>query len=95
MDACFCSRNIFWNACSDAIAKRSKTLGCSPGDCWIPIRYISTFQKLGADVFLTVHYEACTHLHRTLQTIKAEGMKAGVALNPHTNVDLLEDNSRY
>ena len=55
-----------------------------------PGRYISTFKKLGADV-LTVHYEACTHLHRTLQAIKAEGMKAGVALNPHTNVDLLED----
>ena len=55
-----------------------------------PDRYISTFKKLGADV-LTVHLEACTHLHRTLQAIKAEGMKAGVALNPHTNIDLLED----
>jgi ribulose-phosphate 3-epimerase len=55
-----------------------------------PDRYISTFKKLGTDI-LTVHYEACTHLHRTLQAIKAEGMKAGVALNPHTNVDLLED----
>ena len=55
-----------------------------------PDRYIATFKKLGTDV-LTVHYEACTHLHRTLQAIKAEGMKAGVALNPHTNVDLLED----
>jgi ribulose-phosphate 3-epimerase len=55
-----------------------------------PDRYIATFKKLGADI-LTVHYEACTHLHRTLQAIKAEGMKAGVALNPHTNVALLED----
>ena len=55
-----------------------------------PDRYITTFKKLGADI-LTVHFEACTHLHRTLQAIKAEGMKAGVALNPHTNVDLLED----
>lgn len=55
-----------------------------------PDRYIGTFKKLGADI-LTVHYEACTHLHRTLQAIKAEGMKAGVALNPHTNVALLED----
>lgn len=55
-----------------------------------PDRYISTFKKLGADI-LTVHYEACTHLHRSLQAIKAEGMKAGVALNPHTNVSLLED----
>ncbi len=55
-----------------------------------PDRYIKTFKDLGADV-LTVHYEACTHLHRTLQAIKAEGMQAGVALNPHTNVALLED----
>ncbi len=55
-----------------------------------PDRYISTFKKGGADI-LTVHYEACTHLHRSLQAIKAEGMKAGVAINPHTNVSLLED----
>lgn len=55
-----------------------------------PDRYIKTFAELGANV-LCVHYEACPHLHRTLQAIKAEGMKAGVALNPHTNVDLLED----
>ena len=55
-----------------------------------PDRYIKTFADLGANV-LTVHYEATTHLHRTLQAIKAEGMKAGVAINPHTNVSLLED----
>lgn len=55
-----------------------------------PDRYISTFKACGADV-LTVHYEACTHLHRTIQAIKGEGMKAGVALNPHTPVRLLED----
>ena len=55
-----------------------------------PDRYIKTFAQLGSNI-LTVHYEACTHLHRTLQAIKAEGMKAGVALNPHTNVGLLED----
>ena len=55
-----------------------------------PDRYIKTFADLGASI-LTVHYEACTHLHRTLQAIKAEGMKAGVALNPHTNILLLED----
>ncbi len=55
-----------------------------------PDRYIKTFADLGANI-LTVHYEACTHLHRTLQAIKAEGMQAGVALNPHTNVSLLED----
>ena len=47
-----------------------------------PDRYIQTFADLGADV-LTVHVEACTHLHRTLQAIKAAGMKAGVALNPY------------
>ena len=50
-----------------------------------PDRYIKTFADLGADV-LTVHVEACTHLHRSLQSIKAAGMKAGVALNPHTPV---------
>jgi ribulose-phosphate 3-epimerase len=55
-----------------------------------PDRYIKTFKQLGADI-LTVHYEACTHLHRTLQAIKAEGMQSGVALNPHTPVHLLED----
>lgn len=55
-----------------------------------PDRYISIFKQVGADI-LTVHYEACTHLHRTIQAIKAEGMKAGVALNPHTPVSVLED----
>ena len=55
-----------------------------------PDRYIKEFAALGSDI-LTVHYEACTHLHRTIQAIKAEGMKAGVAINPHTNVDLLKD----
>jgi len=55
-----------------------------------PDRYIKTFAELGSDI-LTVHYEACPHLHRTLQAIKGEGMKAGVALNPHTNISLLED----
>lgn len=53
-------------------------------------RYISDFKMAGADV-LTVHYEACTHLHRTVQAIKAEGMKAGVALNPHTPASLLKE----
>ena len=54
-----------------------------------PDRYIDTFAELGSNI-LTVHYEACTHLHRSLQAIKAKGMKAGVALNPHTPVSLLE-----
>ena len=55
-----------------------------------PDRYIQTFADLGSDV-LTVHCEACTHLHRTVQAIKAAGMKAGVALNPHTPIAVLED----
>lgn len=55
-----------------------------------PDRYIDTFADLGAEI-LTVHYEACTHLHRTLQAIKARGMKAGVAINPHTPINVLED----
>ena len=55
-----------------------------------PDRYISTFAALNAAV-LTVHYEACTHLHRSIQSIKSHKMKAGVALNPHTPVHVLED----
>lgn len=53
-------------------------------------KYITEFKNAGADI-LTVHYEACTHLHRTLHAIKAAGMKAGVALNPHTPISVLED----
>ncbi|MFN5910517.1 MAG: ribulose-phosphate 3-epimerase [Bacteroidota bacterium] len=55
-----------------------------------PDKYIQDFARVGADI-LTVHYEACTHLHRTIQFIKESGMKAGVALNPHTPVDILQD----
>ena len=55
-----------------------------------PDQYLEAFKDAGADV-LTVHYEACTHLHRTLSAIRALGMKAGVAINPHTSVHLLED----
>lgn len=55
-----------------------------------PDRYIQTFADLGAAV-LTVHAEACSHLHRTVQAIKAAGMQAGVALNPHTPISVLED----
>ncbi|OFY87064.1 MAG: ribulose-phosphate 3-epimerase [Bacteroidetes bacterium RIFCSPLOWO2_12_FULL_35_15] len=55
-----------------------------------PDRYLQTFKDAGADI-LTVHYEACPHLHRTIQAIKALGMKAGVAINPHTSVNLLID----
>ncbi|MEY2949176.1 MAG: hypothetical protein RLZZ248_377 [Bacteroidota bacterium] len=55
-----------------------------------PERYLKAFADIGADV-LTVHYEACPHLHRTIEAIKEMGIKAGVAINPHTNVILLED----
>ena len=55
-----------------------------------PEKYINDFKAVGADI-LTVHYEACTHLHRTVQEIHNAGMKAGVALNPHTNINVLED----
>lgn len=55
-----------------------------------PERYISEFKAVGADI-LTVHYEASTHLHRSLQAIKKEDMQAGVALNPHTPVSLIKD----
>ena len=55
-----------------------------------PNRYIKEFAECGADI-LTVHYEACTHLHRTIEMIKANGMKAGVSLNPHTPINCLEE----
>lgn len=90
MDGVFVPNISFGMPVIEAIGKHVK----KPMDVHLmivePDRYIKTFADLGATV-LTVHYEACTHLHRTLQAIKTEGMKAGVALNPHTNVDLLED----
>jgi len=55
-----------------------------------PDQYIETFATLGADI-LTVHWEACTHMHRTIQAIKGAGMKAGIALNPHSSVNQLKD----
>jgi ribulose-phosphate 3-epimerase len=55
-----------------------------------PDRYIEEFKKAGAGV-LSVHYEACPHLHRSIHAIKHQGMKAGVAINPHTPVNALED----
>lgn len=55
-----------------------------------PERYIEQYRDAGADI-ISVHYEACTHLHRNIQQIRATGAKAGVALNPHTSVDLLKD----
>ena len=90
MDGVFVPNISFGMPVMQAIAKHAK----KPLDVHLmivdPDRYIDVFHALGADV-LTVHYEACTHLHRTLQAIRAKGMKAGVALNPHTPVSLLED----
>jgi len=90
MDGVFVPNISFGMPVLEAIARHAKKfidvhlMIVNPGP------YIKTFAQLGANN-LTVHYEACTHLHRTLQAIKAEGMKAGVALNPHTPVQLLED----
>lgn len=55
-----------------------------------PERYITDFKNAGANI-ITVHFEACTHLHRTINVIKKEGMKAGVAINPHTSPNVLSD----
>lgn len=94
MDGVFVPNISFGMPVMDAIARHAK----KPLDVHLmivdPDRYIQRFADLGADV-LTVHVEACTHLHRTLQAIRAAGMKAGVALNPHTPVssvsEVLED----
>jgi ribulose-phosphate 3-epimerase len=90
MDGVFVPNISFGMPVLDAITKHAKKTIDVHLMIVDPDRYIKTFAALGANV-LTVHYEACTHLHRTLQAIKAEGMKAGVALNPHTNVNVLED----
>jgi len=90
MDGVFVPNISFGMPVLDAITKHAKKTIDVHLMIVDPDRYIGTFAALGANI-LSVHYEACTHLHRTLQAIKAAGMKAGVALNPHTNVDLLED----
>ncbi|MDN3676225.1 ribulose-phosphate 3-epimerase [Flavobacterium paronense] len=90
MDGVFVPNISFGMPVLDAITKHAKKTIDVHLMIVDPDRYIKTFAALGSTI-LTVHYEACTHLHRTLQAIKAEGMKAGVALNPHTNIDLLED----
>lgn len=90
MDGMFVPNISFGMPVIQAIAKHAK----KPLDTHLmivdPDRYIKAFADLGVH-HLTVHYEACPHLHRTLQAIKSEGMKAGVALNPHTSINLLED----
>ncbi|MDP2059679.1 MAG: ribulose-phosphate 3-epimerase [Flavobacteriaceae bacterium] len=90
MDGVFVPNISFGMPVIKAIAKHAK----KPLDVHLmivdPDRYLQTFAELGANI-LSVHYEACPHLHRTLQAIHGLGMKAGVAINPHTSVDLLED----
>ena len=90
MDGVFVPNISFGIPVIEAIKKHAK----KPLDVHLmivqPERYVETFQKAGAEI-LTVHIEASTHLHRTLQQIKAAGMKAGVALNPHSSVSLLKD----
>jgi ribulose-phosphate 3-epimerase len=90
MDGVFVPNISFGFPVIEAIKKHSK----KPLDVHLmiqnPDQYVDQFKKSGADI-LTVHYEACTHLHRTIQVIKEAGMKVGVALNPHTPVALLED----
>lgn len=90
MDGVFVPNISFGMPVMEAIARHAR----KPLDVHLmivdPDRYIDTFAKLGANV-LTVHAEACTHLHRTLGAIRAAGMKAGVALNPHTPVEGLRD----
>jgi ribulose-phosphate 3-epimerase len=90
MDGVFVPNISFGMPVLDAISKHAKKTIDVHLMIVDPDRYIKTFADLGANI-LSVHFEACTHLHRTLQAIKAEGMKAGVAINPHTSIDLLED----
>jgi ribulose-phosphate 3-epimerase len=90
MDGVFVPNISFGFPVLKAIAKHAK----KPLDVHLmivdPDRYLAEFKEVGAAV-ITVHYEACTHLHRTVQAIKALGCKAGVAINPHTPVSVLED----
>lgn len=90
MDGVFVPNISFGMPVLDAISKHAKKTIDVHLMIVDPDRYTETFKKLGADI-LTVHYEACTHLHRSIQHIKSFDMKAGVALNPHTPVHLLED----
>lgn len=90
MDGVFVPNISFGFPVLKAIAKHAK----KPLDVHLmivqPERYIQAFKDAGASV-LSVHFEACTHLHRTVQEIRAAGMQPGVAINPHTGIDLLED----
>jgi len=90
MDGVFVPNISFGLPVCQAIQKAAK----KPMDVHLmivkPENYLAAFKDAGAD-YISVHYEACTHLHRTLQQIKQLGCKAGVAINPHTPVSLLEE----
>lgn len=90
MDGVFVPNISFGIPVTEAIHRHSK----KPLDVHLmiehPEKYLGSFRNAGAEI-ITVHYEACTHLHRTIQEIKDLGAKAGVALNPHTPVELLEE----
>lgn len=90
MDGVFVPNISFGQPVLSAIAKHAK----KPLDCHLmiidPDRYIEDFAILGA-AYITVHYEACNHLHRTIQLIKSFKVKAGVVLNPHTPISVLTD----
>ena len=90
MDGVFVPNISFGMPVISAIKKHAKKLMDVHLMIVDPDRFIKDFKKAGADL-LTVHYEACKHLHRTIQAIKQEGMQAGVSLNPHTPVAVLED----
>ena len=76
------------------VIKSIKKIAAKPLDIHLmimdPDRYIKAFVEIGADI-LTVHYEACNHLHRSIEKIKSFGIKSGVAINPHTPVSVLKD----
>ena len=90
MDGVFVPNNSFGMPVLQAIKKHAKNTMAVHLMIVQPERYIETFAKIGADI-ITVHHEACTHLHRTLAQIKEAGCKAGVVLNPATPVSVLED----
>ncbi|MBQ2243614.1 MAG: ribulose-phosphate 3-epimerase [Bacteroidales bacterium] len=90
MDGVFVPNISYGFPVVSAIAKEAKKVLDAHLMIVDPDRYVENFAKMGVE-YLSVHYEACTHLHRSLQNIRNLGMKAGVALNPHTPVHLLED----
>lgn len=90
MDGSFVPNISFGFPILEAIRKRTSKI-CDVHVMMVqPEKYIATFKKMGADA-LSIHYEACIHLHRAIQQIKEQGMLAGVVLNPHTSISVLDD----